>query len=236
MARKAFPTHAEAQAIAAQNATAPAPVIPAVPTPSVSAVGSLLRKANNKATVKKAKTEHVKCDTVGTIVDKYVDLSKQLKQIETDLEQTGEAIAAQARTIYDGERQGYNYQTSIECPGVQTPGVLTIFPDRFCGIAIEMEGELRKLDPDYDKHFVEVRDVKVKKDAFADKTISDATIQKLINALGEEEFTRIFDIAVKIGTQKGLAEKWDMVPDAVKPFIKQVKPSVRILTDEGKVC
>jgi hypothetical protein len=156
--------------------------------------------------------------------------------LESDLSQTGEAIANAARPIYDAERKAFNYQTSIECPGQVTSGVLVINPDRFCGIDIEMEGELRKLDPDYDKHFVEVRDVKVKKDAFSDKTISDATIKTLIDKLGEEEFTRIFDVSVKIGAQKGLAEKWDNVPDAVKPFIKQVKSSVRVLTDEGKVC
>ena len=204
--------------------------------PAPAGVGSLLRKANNKATTKKAKTEHVKCAGAETLVDKYVDLDKKFKQLESDLAQTGEAIANTARVVYDAERKNFNYVTSIECPGANTNGVLVINPDRFCGIDIEMEGTLKGLDPDYDKHFVEVRDVKVKKDAFADKTISDATIQKLVNALGEEEFTRIFDISVKIGTQKGLAEKWDTVPDAVKPFVKQVKSSIRVLTDEGKVC
>lgn len=206
------------------------------PAPAVSSVSSVLRKANTKATTKAKKTDHVKCAGVEALADKYVDLSKQLKQLESDLEQTGEAIASSARGVYDAERQGHNYQTSIEVPGNATPGVLTIFPDRFCGIDIEMETEMRKADPNFDKHFVEVRDIKVKKDAFSDKTVSDSTIKKLIDALGEDEFTRIFDISVKIGTQKGLAEMWDNVPVAVRGYVKQVKPSVRILTDEGKVC
>jgi len=210
--------------------------VPAPVTPAPAGVSSILRKANTKATAKKAKTEHVKCAGVETLVDKYVELNKKFTQLESDLAQTGEAIANKARMVYDAERSAFNYQTSIECPGNATAGVLVINPDRFCGIDIEMEGTLRGLDPDYDKHFCEVRDVKVKKDAFSDKTISDATLKVLIDKLGEAEFTRIFEISVKIGTQKGLAEKWDTVPAAVKPFVKQVKSSVRILTDEGKVC
>ena len=133
------------------------------------------------------------------------------------------------------ERKSGNYQTSIFAEGNATNGAMFVFPDRFCNIDAELEEEMRKLDKKYDSHFVEVRDLKIRKDAYNGKSISDNVIDNLRKKLGDELFLAIFDIRVHIGAQKALAEKWDELPDEVKEMVKQVKPSVRNVTDDQKV-
>jgi len=168
-----------------------------------------------------------------TEVDKLVSMKKEMEDLKRKYEQLEESVIEAVKDVYDDVRKAGNYQTAIFAEGQHTNGAMFIFPDRFCNIDAELEDELRNLDNDYDKHFVEVRELKLKKDA--GKTVSDATIDMLRAKLGDELFVQIFDIKVHIGAQKGLAERWDELPDEVKEMVRQVKASLRNVTDDGKV-
>lgn len=205
------------------------------PAPATSAVSNVLRKANKAGATKTAKKNHVRLENESTLVDKVAELKQELADLETKYEQTEQQLIDRARVLYDAERQANNYQTAIECEGNKTNGLMVVFADKYLALPVEMEDDLKKVDPKYDQHFLELREIKVKKDAFADKTVSDSTIKLLIDKLGEDKFTEIFDITVKIGTVKGLASIIDSVPTAARGLLTQAKPSVRNLTDEGKV-
>lgn len=167
------------------------------------------------------------------LVDKVITMKNALEDMARQYEQLEGELTTQTFDIYSEARKEGNYSSSIFASGKSSNGAMIVYSDKFSNFPMEMDGELRAKDPNYDKHFVEVRKLTVKRDA--GKTISDKTIEKLIEALGED-FEKIFEVKVEVGTQKGFAEMWEEVPTSVQEMVKQSKASVRNVTADGKVC
>jgi len=180
----------------------------------------------------KAKSEKPTLTGQEELVDKVIKMKNDLEDMQRQYEQVEGELTTKTFDVYSEVRTEGQYNSSVYVPGSKTNGAMVVYSDKFSNLPQDVEGELRTKDPAYDKHFVEVRKLSVKRDA--GKTISDKTIEKLIDALGED-FEKIFEVKVEIGTQKGFAEMWDEVPDTVKEMVKQAKPSVRNVTPDGKV-
>lgn len=192
-------------------------------------------KASATKTAKKATTKPLLLGAE-TLVDQVVRTKKELEDLEARYDELQASLRELSYGVYDESRAQGAYTSSILCQGGSTPGCMHVYSDKFSSFPVEEEGKLRGLDPRFDDHFVEVRDLKVRKDA--GKTISDSVIEKLLGALGED-FDRIFEVKVSIGTKKGLAENgWATLPEALQDELRglQAKPSVRNLTSDGKVC
>ena len=167
------------------------------------------------------------------LVDKVIKMKNDLENMERQYEQLESELTSTAFSLYSEVRTDGNYSSSIFAPGAATNGALIVYSDKFSNLPSESEEELRNLDSNYEKHFVEVRKLTVKKDA--GKTISNKTVEKILAALGDE-FENIFDVKVEIGTRPGFAEVWNEVPESVRAIVKQAKPSVRNVTEDQKAC
>lgn len=166
------------------------------------------------------------------LVDQTVQMKKELEDLTQQYASTEGALIDEAKKVYAEARTKKEYSPSILCEGNKTSGCMVIFSDKFSNLPLESEAELRKLDKEYDKHFVEARKLEVKRTG---KTISDEIIEKLMKALGDDEFAEIFNVKQEIGTVKGLAERYDELPKQVQDMLTQAKASVRNVTEDGKV-
>ena len=191
---------------------------------------SISDKLKKVSTVKKS--DKPVLPNMKTLVDQTVQMKQELEDLKQQYASTEGALIDEAKKVYEDARQKKAYSPSILCEGAKSNGCMVVFSDKFSNLPIESETELRKLDKDYDNHFVEARKLEVKRTG---KTISDEIIQILMKALGEDEFAEIFEIKQEIGTIKGLAEKFDELPQAVKDMLTQSKASVRNVTVDGKV-
>jgi len=167
------------------------------------------------------------------LVDKVIKMKNALEDMQRQYEQLEGELTDQTQTVYSSARTEGQYSSSIFVPGKATNGAMVVYSDKFSNLPSEAEADLKAKDPQYDRHFVEVRKLTVKRDA--GKTISDKMINTIIEALGED-FEKVFDVKIEIGTVKGFAELYDEVPDTVKELVRQAKPSVRNVTVDGKVC
>ncbi len=200
-----------------------------------------MKKNNISDKLRKAASSSVKADGkphiqgAEELVDKVINLKKELEDLEVAYAATESELINVAYEKYDEERKNRRYSNSIIAEGKETNGAAIIFSDKFSNLPIEMEAELRKKDPRYDDHFVEVRKLEVKRDN--GKTISDELIGKIMEALEKAglDFDEIFNVKVEIGTKKGLAERFNELPENVKGILKQAKPSIRNLTEDRKV-
>jgi len=193
--------------------------------PSISDQLKQVSKASKKASDKPTLSSYK------AMVDSTVTMKKELEDLQSQYEQTEKQLLDEAFKVYSDERSAGSYVSSILCEGQKTDGCMVIFQDKFSNLPLDMEKELRKLDPNYDEHFCESRKLTVKR---TNKEIPDGVVQKLMKALGKD-FAEIFEVKQEIGTKKGLAEKWDDLPQSVKDMLVQAKGSVRLVTADGKV-
>lgn len=192
-------------------------------------VSNVLRRMNSAASSKDtARNEVVSISDATDLVDRTVRMKRELAALGEQYNETESELIERARTVYESYRKKGSYTSSVTCVGKTTDGLVVIFADKFSPLPVEMEKDLRKLDPRYDDHFCEVRDIKLKSDA------TDADIETIIKALGEDNFKRLFDVSIKIGTRKGLARVYETLTAKVKGLLRQAKPSVRELNAEGK--
>jgi len=170
------------------------------------------------------------------LVDKVIKMKNTLEDMKNQYDQLEGELLNKTFEVYNEARKEKNYSSSIFIPGKDTNGAMAVYSDKFSNLPIEVEKELRKEDPDYDKHFIEVRKLTVKRDS--GKTISDKTLELIIEAFDKAglKFEDYLDAKVEIGTQKGFAEMWEDIPKSVKEMVKQSKASVRNVTEDGKVC
>jgi hypothetical protein len=194
-------------------------------------VSAKLRKATS---VKKSSSTSPALSTQKALVDEVVRMKKELEDMENAQQQLQGELDSFSRTVYDDARKNGTYTSTVFAEGDKSNGIMVVYSDKYSVLPMEKMEELQKLDKKYNDHFVEVREIKVVKDA--GKTISDATIEKLMKALGEDEFFKIFEIKQSIGCVKGMAEKIDELPDQIKNMLVQCKPSFRNVTEDGKVC
>jgi hypothetical protein len=191
---------------------------------------SISKQLSQVAKVSAKKSDKPVLDSMKSLVDSTVEMKKELEDLENQYAQTEKQLLEQAYKVYDGVRESA-YTSSVLCEGSKTTGCMVIFQDKFSNLPLEMEDELRKLDPEYDEHFVESRKLSVKRTG---KEIPDETIEKLMKALGKE-FSDIFEVKQEIGTKKGLAERFNELPKEVQERLSQAKGSVRLVTADGKV-
>jgi hypothetical protein len=191
---------------------------------------SISKQLGQVAKVSSKKSDKPVLDSMKSLVDSTVEMKKELEDLKNQYDQTEAQLLGEAYKVYDSVRDSA-YASSILCEGSKSNGCMVIFQDKFSNLPIEMEDELRKLDPEYDEHFVESRKLSVKRTG---KEIPDETIEKLMKALGKE-FSEIFDVKQEIGTKSGLAEKFNELPKEVQERLSQAKGSVRLVTADGKV-
>lgn len=200
-----------------------------------SSLSKKLQAASSKSA--KVRTGSVKPTLVGA--EKLVDQVAEAKQALVDqiaaYEQLEQTLTSQTKQIYSDARKDGNYSSSIFAKGDQSNGLMVVYSDKFSALPIEMEDELRKLDPKFDDHFVESRELKVRKNAGDGKTITDNVIEELMKKLGEARFNEIFDVKVAIAPRKGTAEIWEQLPVEIRNQLRQADPSVRNVTEDGKV-
>jgi hypothetical protein len=195
-------------------------------------MASLLSKKLQKSATTAKKTDRPVLGTYKELVDQTVTMKKELEDLNAQYAATEGQLIEKAKEIYSNQRSAGTYASSILCEGKDTDGCMVVFSDKFSNLPLETETELRKLDPNYDKHFVEARKLEVKRTG---KTISDETVNKIMKALGDDLFFELFEVKQEIGTIKGLAEMYDELPKEVQDMLKQSKASVRNVTVDGKV-
>jgi len=197
-------------------------------------VSDRLKKSAAAPKTKSGKNDKPVLTGAEKLVDDVVTTKKAIEDLEAKMAELESTLRVQTYAAYDAARKNGQYSSSIFCEGSATPGCMQVFSDKFSALPTDMESNLRKQDPNYDRHFVEVRKLTVKRDA--GKTVSDAIIEKLLTALGED-FDKILEVKVEIGTVKGMAEMWEELPDGLKEMLKdlQAKPSTRNVTVDGKV-
>jgi hypothetical protein len=100
---------------------------------------NLSKKLQKAATVKKS--DKPIFGAMKALVDQTVQMKKELEDLN---------------------QQKKEYSSSILCEGTKTDGCMVVFSDKFSNLPIESEAELRKLDKDYERHFVEARKIEVK--------------------------------------------------------------------------
>lgn len=195
-------------------------------------MASSLSKKLAKSATTTSKTVRPLLGSYKDLVDSTVTMKKELEDLGAQYAATESQLIDQAKKIYADARSNKTYASSILCEGKDTDGCMVVFSDKFSNLPLETETELRKLDPNYDKHFVEARKLEVKRTG---KTISDETVNKIMKALGDDLFFELFSVKQEIGTVKGLAEMYDELPKEVQDMLTQAKASVRNVTVDGKV-
>jgi len=192
----------------------------------------LSKKLQKIASSSSKKSDKPNLSNMKSLVDQTVGMKKELEDLKAQYDSTEGALIDEARKVYNKARTNHQYASSIMCEGEKTDGCMIIFQDKFSNLPSDQEPILRKLDKDYEKHFVESRKLEVKRTG---KTISDEIIKKLMKALGDEAFEEIFKVTIEIGTVKGLAENFDELPKEVQDMLSQAKASLRNVTPDGKV-
>ena len=202
----------------------------------MSSVSDRLKKSAAAPKPKSGKNPKPVLSGYEELVDQVVETKKALEDLEAKYAELEGSLKDKSYIVYDDARHNKQFSSSVLCEGKKTNGCQQIYSDKFSAFPVEMEAELRKKDPNYDKHFVEVRKIKIKADQ--GKTISDARIEAILQALGDK-FEEFMEVKVEIAAVSGMAEiYWDEMPEELKDLLKeqQAKPSTRNLTADGKVC
>jgi len=201
---------------------------------TMSSVSDRLKKSAAAPKPKAGKNEKPVVGGHGTLVDDVVRMKKELEDLEQRYAEVEGSLKEISYKEYCEARARGQFSNSIVCEGKSTNGCMQVYSDKFSTLPSEMEAQLRKLDPDYEKHFYEKRELKVKPDA--GKTISDERIEAILEALGEN-FDKFFEVKVSIGAKPGTAENWEELPPSIQDVLRdlQAKPSTRNLTADGKV-
>jgi hypothetical protein len=201
---------------------------------TMASVSDRLKKVAAKPTSKSGKNPKPVVSGAEQLVDDVVATKKALEDLEAKYAELEGSLKELTYAAYDEARRNGQFSNSIMCEGSKTTGCIQVYSDKFSAFPTEMEGELRRLDPNYDKHFVEVRKISIKADQ--GKTISDKRIEEILNALGDK-FDEWFEVKVSIGAVSGMAERFEELPDTLKDMLKdlQAKPSTRNVTADGKV-
>lgn len=128
--------------------------------------------------------------------------------------------AVQAK--YAALAEAGNFSKTIDCPGIKTPGLQVSFTDRFSAIPLAEAADLRAVDPEFSKHFEEKREISL-------RDTDDSTVERLIAKLGEKMFAEIFEVKMSVVAKAGMDERQFEVSPKIRAFLKQAKPSVKLL-------
>lgn len=156
--------------------------------------------------------------------DEYVALRAQIADLEARANVLESGIVIVSGRIYSERALSGNFAKSMNLDGETTPGVQVTYSDKFSTIEAdsEAESELRKaVGKRFDELFEEKREISLEKS-------DDATIQLLLEKLGEEAFAEIFKVKVRIAAKKGFDKIQFELPPQVREIVKQASPSVKV--------
>jgi hypothetical protein len=190
-----------------------------------STASELLKRAASTSKKKSEEREYV--FGYEFLVDSVITLKKKLSDIEAKYKLEETRLLSEAGKLYEDQGKRGDYKTNILFAGNQTEGAMVVFSDKFSAIPQEKEKFLRDLDPDYDRHFTEKRVLSL-------KDTGDAVIEELVSLLGEEKFLKYFEVKISIVAKNGLAKEQFHLPAELREELKQAKPAVRLVTEDGK--
>lgn len=188
------------------------------------AVSKLLRSVSQSP----AQKSHVPTESVDATVKRASDKVVKTKVAMEDavaVYTVAEAdLLAITSRIYAERAENGKFAKSMNIDGETTAGVQVVYADKFSAIDADSpaEASLREaLGSKFDSLFTEKRTVAL------DKT-DDATIELLIEKLGEKLFLEIFKVRVQIAPVEGFDKLQFELPSQVRELVKQSKASVRL--------
>lgn len=187
---------------------------------SSSAVSDLLNKVAKTTETKKSKVPLINDETFHSEVDTYISKNREYKDAKVAMEVAEQSIVDRGYAWYEGQKGELN---SVKFAGTDG-AVLVTYKDSFIKIGQDIADELKlKLKDKFNNFFREKRVIKLKETA-----TDDATIDFLLNTLGEAKFIEIFDVEVATVTVPDMDKKQFDLSSSVKSLISQYKPALRV--------
>jgi len=193
-------------------------------------VSDVLKSATKKS---KPKTEMVELSLPSKTLDAYRVAYDALKEAEADLSIAQNELLEKVEPAYfDQLKTKYVNSARVTDGGNE---VTVSWKDAYSKIPTEQMEEIKKILGDKtNAFFKEVNDIKVKPEAATDPDV----LEKLINAVGAENFRRWFDVNQAVKPNREFTERRYMELDkktneALNPLVKQYAPSIKITTPKG---
>lgn len=211
------------------------------------AASALLKAVAKPAPEKKSKSDVPVLEGFEALADQLNLAVSARKEAEGRAAMAESELLPEIRKEYLKRAKSGAFVKSFDIPGSETGGVQLTWQDKFSDIPVEHEDELRALDPRFDEHFVQKRNISLRNTdvdqikqllkllgpAMSDifsislKKTDDATIEMLAKKLGED-FAKTFDITLSLQAKEGLDRSVHEIPDAAMGFVKQAKASVKV--------
>lgn len=183
-------------------------------------VDALLRSNNAKSSGKRSSVPKVVgrealSDKVAVAYEAYRDAEAAFRAIEGTLLEV-------ANGIYEGRAKEGQFSKSLNFNGAETAGVQVSYQDKFSDLPIEAEGELRRaLGDRFNACFEQKRSISM-------KITDDETVRMLVEKLGQEVFSKIFEIKISLATKDDMDRRQFELPSAARSLMKQYKASVKL--------
>ena len=194
-----------------------------VPTDALSKAKAILGKKDSGTAPSKSKQPIINDATLYNAVSKTASLIRDIKNLEADLDIQKETIAERVRKDYEAGRATQGSFKLTDKSG--NPVIMTTYKNAFTQIPIEQEDTIRDLmnadGKKFEAYFTPSYEVKMK-----DTSIDG--VAKLIEMLGEENFEKYFEVSKQtIKVNENMDSMQFSLPEEVKPFVKQYKPSFK---------
>lgn len=201
----------------------------------MSKIGNLLKKAANKQPSKKKKDEKPKIETqdIKSEINDWLGAKKQSKNAIAEMNRIGSTLISRAeQELTKHVRANRKYTSTVKLDDGEGNTVSVSATNRYSPMSTESEEELREVYGDeYDKYFAEKTEINLKPEAINNEEL----LGKLIEAVGEEDFDRFFDVKQSIQTNDRYHEDRIMDPDLAdkhqqavnEGLVSCAKPSVK---------
>lgn len=188
----------------------------------VTDVKDFLRANQNNATApNKSKSGVPSVEGHEHLADSVHGLYEKFRQAETEFRAEEANLIEVAKQLYEENALGGHFSKSLNFDGTQTNGMQVTFQDKFQNIPIEHDAELKSILKDkFDSLFTEKRVLKL-------NDTSDKTIALLQQKLGEKLFLELFSIDLALSVNDDMDRTQFNLPENVRPFLKQAKPSCK---------
>ena len=190
----------------------------------VSAISAKLRERSESPKQASAVPTEQAGQSVKQLVDQVVAAKAAMVDAEAAYEIVESQLLGESGRIYAERAEAGNFAKSMNLDGEQSAGVQVVYTDKFSAIEAgsQQEEDLRKaVGKRFEALFEEKRTISLEK-------TDDATIELLMEKLGEKAFFDIFKIRVQVAAKKGFDEVQFELPAQVRETIKQAKGSVRL--------
>lgn len=162
--------------------------------------------------------------SVPEIIDELFDELETFRKSKERLEKLQASVVTLVTDeLYSEVVNCGEFHKSFNVKGTSTDGIQITYRDVFSKISFDKKSALKSfLGKKYDECFHDVREISV-------RDTTDETITLLRQKLGDEDFRKIFKIELSIATNEGMDKKQFSLPDTIKPFLVQSKPSIKVL-------